>query len=170
MKRITVGPIGWFLATFVLFGCLCASAGAETGRRALQGLKGVYVSVEKLEADIERDGLTRTALEQDAISALRRGGIKVLTREEWMKEPGNPNLHLNANILKLRETGEYIYAISIALRENVYLTREAIEIPEASSWSKGGVIGITGNLQKIRNSVKAEVEAFVNACRSQNPR
>jgi len=72
--------------------------------------------------------------------------------------------------VKLRETREYIYAIHIALRENVYLTREAIEIWGATSWSKGGVVGITGSLEKIRNSAKAEVEAFVAAYRSQNPR
>ncbi|MBW1816497.1 MAG: hypothetical protein JRJ60_04990, partial [Deltaproteobacteria bacterium] len=139
---------------------LAASASAESGRRALRGLKGVSVVVEKLDPAVEKDGLTRDVLRKDTISALRRAGIRVFSRKEWLKASGNPQVYVNANVLKLAETGEYIYTIHIALKENVYLLREPIEIWGATTWTKGGTVGITGRLEKIRTAVKRQVAAF----------
>ena len=107
---------------------------------------------------------------KDALALLQKAGIQIYGKDEWLRIPGNPHVYINANVLKLKETKEYIYTITIALKENVYLLREPIEIWGASTWSKGGVVGITGRLEKIRNSVKSEVEAFIGAVKSQNPR
>jgi hypothetical protein len=40
----------------------------------------------------------------------------------------------------------------------------------AATWSSANIIGITGNLTKIRTSIKHQVATFIEAYRSVNPR
>ena len=54
--------------------------GKET-RKTLVGLSGVYVLVETIEDDVERDGLSRAQIQTDMELKLREAGIPVLTEE-----------------------------------------------------------------------------------------
>jgi hypothetical protein len=67
-------------------------------RDSLRGLQGVNVIVESLTAEAEQLGLTREALQIDTELQLRQYGIKVLTREEWVKTPGSPFLYVNVTV------------------------------------------------------------------------
>jgi hypothetical protein len=143
---------------------------AKYNRASLRGVEAVYVKVEGLTPEIEKDGLTETLIRRDVESRLRTAGIRILSKEKWFDVTGSPHLYLNVNCLKLRETKEYIYSIRIAFRQNVYPEREPILILGATTWSAGGIVGITYRFDKIRTSVKGRVDEFIRAYLSVNPK
>ena len=101
---------------------------------------------------------------------LQRSGIGILTRGQWLTEPGNPFLYVHANVFKLSESREYIYAVRVSLKQTVYPVREPIELIGAATWSVGGSIGITPSLEKIRTAIQEQVDRFVAAYRAVNPK
>ena len=137
-------------------------------RESLRGLKGVYVSVEKIDRDVERDGLDSTGIAAEVEQRLRTAGINVLSKAQWRDATGSPYLYINANILKLKETAEYIYSLNVQFRQNIYTTREPAEIIAASTWSLGGIVGITHNLETIKELVKEQTDRFIDAYFSVN--
>jgi len=143
---------------------------SQISRESLRDLKGIYVSVEKLAPEIGKDGLTGNSIGRDVESMLRKAKIKTLSKAEWFDATGSPYLYVNANVLKLPSTKEYIYSVNIAFKQNVYPVREAVEILGAATWSVGGIIGITPSLDKIRASIREQVDKFIKAYLSVNPR
>ena len=137
---------------------------------SMRDLKGIYVSIERLASEIRNDGLTENVIRKDAELMLRKAGIKVFSKNEWLDVEGSPCLYVNANVLKLLATREYIYSVNISLKQTVYPIRKPIEISGAATWSIGGTIGITPDLKKIRASVKEQVEEFIKAYLSVNPK
>jgi len=161
-----------FLITIILCQLSVASFlfASETNisRLSLRGLKGVYVKVEKIDSEIEKDGLTKNRIRKDVELKLRKAGIKTLSRDKWLIATGSPYLYVNVNVMKLRASKEYIYSVNIALRQNVYPVREPIEVIGATTWSIGGIVGITYNLNKIRSSVKGQIDKFIKTYLSVN--
>ena len=70
-------------------------------QESFRGLQGIYVSAERLDPRIEKDGLTDDQIRTDVVSQLRLAGIKVLSKKEWFDTEGSPYLYVNVNILKL---------------------------------------------------------------------
>jgi hypothetical protein len=130
----------------------------------------VYISVERVDPEVQRDGLTEKEIETLVRTRLQTNGIGILNRGQWLAEPGNPFLYVHANVFKLSESNEYIYAVRASLKQTVYPVREPIEIIGAATWSAGGSIGITPSLEKIRASIQDQVDRFVAAYRAVNPR
>jgi hypothetical protein len=143
-------------------------AAVDAGRQSLKGVKGVFITVEPLAPEIERDGLTQRLIRKSVEVRLRRAGIKVLSKVEWFEEGGHPLLYVNAHVLRLAESKEYIYAINVAVKQNVYLTREPIQIPSAATWWPGSVAGITPKLSAVRDAINKQVDAFIQAYYSVN--
>lgn len=156
--------------TMVYLSSFAMASDAKYNRASLRGLEGVYVKVEGLAPEIEKDGLTETLIRRDVESKLRMAGIRMLSKEKWFDVMGSPHLYVNINCLKLRETKEYIYSIRIAFRQNAYPEREPILILGATTWSVGGIIGITHRLDKIRASLKSRFDEFIKAYLSVNPK
>ncbi len=172
MNRMAYG-VSW--ATLLLLLPLlhpCPAYGADNHmtRQSIRGHRGIYVWVVDLDPRIEKDGLTESLIRADVILKLKRAGIRVLSKEKWFDVVGNPYLYVNANILKLPETKEYIYCIRVSFKQTVYLLKEPIEILGADTWSTGGRIGITPDLRKIRNSINELVDRFISAYLSVNPK
>ena len=143
---------------------------AKYNRESLRGIKRFYVSVENLDPVIEKSGLTKKSIGKDVESWLRKAGIKTFTKKECFDIKGNPYYYVNINVLKLHATKEYIYSIHTSFKQNVYSVREPITIIGAATWSTGNTIGITGNLNKIRTSIKAQVDQFIGAYFAVNPK
>lgn len=139
-------------------------------RESLRGLKGIYISIENLTPEIQKEGLTKDHIQRDVELMLRTAGIKILSKEEWFDAEGSPSLYVNANILKLSATREYVYSVNISLKQTVYPIRKPMEITGAATWSVGGIVGITPDLGKIRASVKEQVDEFIKAYFSVNPK
>ena len=130
-------------------------------RQSFLGLKGLFISVEKIDPEVEKDGLDRDQLTEHLAQKLRQAGIDVLSKEMWFDEKGSPFLYVNANILKLKTTKEYVYSLRIALRQDVYSAREPLAILGAATWDPGGIVGITTNLDKIRQAILKQVDRFI---------
>jgi hypothetical protein len=118
--------------------------------------------------EIERAGFTKDQIQTDAELKLRMAGIKVLSREERLKEPGMPFLYVNASVV-LRSSPSFVYHIEIYLGQKVILVRDVKTVSVGYTWSTGSV-GITPNPQYIRDKIKDLVDIFINAYLSVNPK
>jgi hypothetical protein len=136
-----------------------ASAGGAT--QSLRGIQGVYISVDDLDHEVEKDGLSSQQLRMETAEQVQKAGIRVFSREEWFNTIGAPSLSINLHVLKLEETKEYIYSIHIGLKQDVYLVREPIPASGATTWSLGTVTGITYDLEKIRTSLRDRIAHFI---------
>lgn len=139
------------------------AADTENTRDSLRGLAGVYVAVETLEKQIIQAGLTQERIRREVVLQLQGAGIRTLSRKEWQDAAGSPFLYVNAHVLRLQETPEYIYSVAVAFKQNVYPVREPIQIIGAATWSTGTITGITGRLDNIRAAVASRVDRFVAA-------
>jgi hypothetical protein len=142
------------------------SIAAEAFRATLAGLEGVHVEVEPVNADAERDGLTRGALRADAESALREAGMAVYTQGAVLVEvPGMPVLHVD--VMTIHLDGRYAYSVRLELWQVVRLMRAPGIAALALTWSAPQVIGTVAaeRVAEVREIVRAEVTAFVQECR-----
>lgn len=133
-------------------------------RAILRGLQGCRVIVEDLDPEIERDGLTKEQLQTDTELKLRMAGIKVLSREEL-----GPFFYLNVQVMKLLSSRDYIYHISVCLKEHVLPVRNG-DIIWGATWQGSGFFGITHNLTDIRQCAKDMVDIFINDYLAANPK
>jgi hypothetical protein len=165
-------PYPFFLVT--LLGLFTVSTPSSFGgdprfnRSSLKDIGSFYVSVERLASDIEQEGLTQKSIQDSVEKQLRRAGIKPLPKEEAFDVPGSPYLYVNSHVLKLAATKEYIYSIRVSFHQNVYSVRDPMIIVGAATWSSANVIGITGNVTKIRTAIKNQVATFIEAYRFVN--
>ena len=146
----------------------------EGERKSLQGLKGMFVLVEHIEPEAEKDGVRASELKARVELNLRLAGIKVLTEEELYRSPGQPYLYVRITYRKLMTNIPIGAAIDIELqlRQNVFLERDAaIDLP-ASTWQGGMLVtaGI-GDLTKVlQNSIDHLTEQFISDYRPVNPK
>ena len=160
--------VGVVLA-FTLTTYLAWAVDNQSSQETLVGLKGVKVVIEPLTPEIESEGLKEAQIQNDIESKLGNVGIKVLTLVERLREKGRPSLYVNTSIFKSKR-GFYIYDIDIELNQKVILVRNP-NIGEVfgSTWSTS-VIGITPNLNEVRNDIKELMEDFLKAWLSVNPK
>jgi hypothetical protein len=160
--------IGIVASVFTLISGNAYAFSSEVGTNTLKGLKGVYVGIEDISEEVIKDGLTVDSIRTDVELKLRLAGIPVLSKEAWAKEPGLPYLDVSVNVGK-PEQGGYIYNIIVALRQGVFLERSPDISAQAETWFVGGV-GLTPDLRDIRHVTKDEVDKFINAYLSVNPK
>lgn len=151
-----------FALVFLNFGSNVFAQDDEETRLTLRGFQGVHVVVEQLSPTIEKDGLSTNQLQKDTESKLQTAGIKVLSKEEFLKTAGKPYLYVSVNISVLRtQITRYIFYIRVEFNQDVSLVRSPMVVP-AATWSVGGW-GIDFSLENIRDVVKDQVDKFVSA-------
>lgn len=159
----------WRFCFFVIIGLggwVYAQDELQT-RATLAGLEGVYIYVEELRPEIEADGLTRRALEEDAKRELEEGRVPLLSQDQ--EAAGRPYLYIYLHVFRLpTETRRYIFYIRVELNQQVTLERNPRIRGPAVTWSDGGV-GLDFSLENIRDIVKKQVRKFVHAYREANP-
>ncbi len=165
-------PLVLIIAVICLSGLPFSASGAdnEVTRQSLRRVPGIYVSVERLDPEIRKHVLTEALLKKKVETRLRRAGIKVISKEEWYGLEGNPYLYINVHVLRTPAAQEYIYSVYIAFRQDVYPVREPIEIPGGTTWTTGGIVGLTYKPESIFASVKQQVDTFIAAYLSVNPK
>jgi len=147
----------------------------EYARSTLQGLPGVYVAVEALDPDIQKDGLTKATLRADAELRLRMAGIKVLSREEWAKTQGGPVCYVDVSVVKdvgltdVLDFDLYAFEVSVELHQDVALVRDMAVKVLSPTWSTS-YVGFTNTLPRIRTKVTQLVQRFINAYQTVNPK
>jgi len=129
-------------------------------KELLRGLSGMYVTVEDLRADAERDGLRRSAIQTDVELRLRTHRIKVITREEAIATPSFQNLYILVNTGKVGDI--YTYSINMSVIQLVTLWNGNTTF--APTWKTIGRIGMVGssNLPTLREEVRDLVDQFIN--------
>ena len=144
----------------------------KSNRATLRGLSGVGVLVEQLASEVEKEGLIKNQLQTEVELKLRMAGIKVLTREEALKTPGEPYLYVNINVNTAKtESDIYPYSIDLLLMQKVSLLRDPKQTTYAVTWSTGGVGSIEKSiLRQLRNSVEEMVGLFIKAYQAENPK
>src|SRR5438093_397093 len=91
----------------------------EYTRKTLVGLTGVYVSVEHIPDEMQRDGLDTTQIQTDVELKLRQAGITVLTRQEWLSTAAAPLLYFN--VQAITNSNLYAFSVDVQLRQRVTL-------------------------------------------------
>ncbi len=167
----------WLVVTMaILFLVQWASPGfgidSKANRATLKGLGGVAVLVENLPAEVEKEGLVRSRLQTEAELKLKMAGIKVLTKEESLKTPGEPYLYISINLnMAKTESDVYPYGIDLLLIQKVSLVRDPNQTAYAVTWSTGGVGSIAKPIvNQLENNVEDILDVFVKAYLSENPK
>ena len=98
MKRKILMLMGFLLIVMV------PVAHATGDRDNLKGLKGVFLVIDPVSADLEKRGVTRDQLQTRLVEKLRQAGIGILSVKEASRTPGQPILQLKVASVK-RTTG-----------------------------------------------------------------
>jgi hypothetical protein len=139
-------------------------------RPTLRGIQGIFVQVEPLDPQIQKDGLTMDQIQADTELKLKSAGINVLTEEEFLKLRGHPYLDVSVNISALKtQITRYLFYIRIELNQEVVLVRAPDKKVSTVTWSTGGW-GIDFSLDNIRQTVKTQVDKFINVYLAENPK
>jgi hypothetical protein len=158
------------LAVFVISDPYAHAQDDETTRPTLRGLQGIFVYVEPLNPQIEQSGLIKSQIQTDTESQLKSAGIRVLTKEDFLKGSGHPYLYVNVNISMLKtQITRYLFYIRIELNQEVLLVRAPHTKVSTVTWSAGGW-GIDFSLDNIRQTVKTQVDKFISAYFTENPK
>jgi len=145
---------------------------SEVTRKTLTGLKGIYVTVENLQPNIEkyasRFSLTRDQIHRDVEQKLKSADIKIFTRDEWLRTTGRPMLYVNVNT---HEYEKYWYSYTIKLELQQIVMPEAN--PKIKAFATTWSIDMTGSanigtLGTIRSNVVLLVDRFIDAYSSVN--
>lgn len=146
----------------------------EFTRSTLKGVQGMGIFIENVNPDIEKDGLTRDQIRKDVERTLQTAGINILSEEERSQEIGSPYLYVNVHMIKMSEEEYYICNIYVGFRQDATLVRnpdvttESVSfIPSVATWSIG-TLGISSELNDIQDSIKEQIDKFIDAYRSVN--
>jgi hypothetical protein len=168
VNNISVSRI--FLAVFLwllMAGSAAFAVDSATTQETLKGLQGMYVIVEEMQPNIQKyavkPGLTKEQLQKDIELRLKEIGIKVLSRDEWMKTPGKPVLYVSVNTHEA-ERFWYAYDIKIELQQIVKMEANPKVNTLAATWSLN-MTGITniGSLNIIKGDVEVLLARFQQA-------
>ena len=130
-------------------------------QKALGGLKGLYVSVDDIQPEVKRLGITKDQIKTDVELRLRKAGVKVLTEKECTATPGSPFLYVNVNTNIVPTSAIFSYAISVGLKEAVMLNRDMGV--SATIWERTVVGNIEkSKISKIRETIGDGVDIFLN--------
>ena len=154
----------------ILFETPLFAINGKSNLATLRGLQGIGVLVEQLLPEVENEGLRRNQIQAEVESKLRMAGIKVLTKEECAKTPGEPYLYINLNInITKTESDIYPYTIDVILIQKVSLLRDPQKNTYATTWSTGGIGSINKQiLGQLRESVIDVVDVFIHAFLTEN--
>jgi len=138
----------------------------------MAGLKSMFITVENLQPNIEkyasRFNLTKEQIQKDVEQKLNNAGIRILTRDEWLKTVGRPMLYVNVNTHEYAKYW-YSYTIGIDLQQIVMLETNPKIKTFATTWSidMTGIANI-GTLDNIRSNIALLIDRFINAYCSVN--
>jgi len=145
---------------------------ATMGRDNLMGLRGIFVTVEEVRPDLEKDGVTQAQLQTRVELKLRQAGIRVLTQDEWFKALAFPRLYLRITSVHDRSDPFYAAFVSLQFMEVVKLTHDRL-MPSANAiiWEQGRVLIVgTARLRTIYDTVDDLMDEFINDYLAANPK
>ena len=136
-------------------------------RDVLKGLKGVYVIVADMKPEAEKTGLTKEIIQRDAETQLRRAGIKILSKDEWSKEPAGQFLSIGVDAF-VGPQGLITGQTSVSISEKVILLRSP-EIVFAETWAAKSIFQNSQPIM-VRYNIKDKVDNFIDDYLAVNPK
>ena len=135
----------------------------EAKRDTLRDLMGIEVVVESF----EHNGLSSGDLQAAVEAQLESAGIRILTAEERLNQPGNPYLYVRLSLLRAESV--YSFTLEISVNQTVSLTRHPTITTFAPTWSVYAV-GAMSPLDSavLHATVKDYVQRFIDAYRAAN--
>ncbi len=138
-------------------------------QKALVGLKGLKVINPTIEPELERLGLSRDQIKTDVESRLGKAGVRILTREEWVKTPGRAGFSVEIICSNIPETGIFVYGINMNLFEEVTVARGFSAV--GSIWNLGTAGGVEKTkIGQVREVLGDLVDKFINDYLAANPK
>lgn len=126
---------------------------------ALKGLKTVNIEIERLDKNVQEDGLTESAIQTQVELHLRSAGITISASPAV--------LHVEVGTLKL-SNGGYVYDINMRLTEVVQIRNKYIL---ASTWSAGSYgYRSASDIAAITTYISNNVDEFANEWLRDNPK
>lgn len=141
-------------------------------RSSLRDLPGISVLVQGLNPELEGEGLTKEQIRSDVESKLRMSKIGLLSKEQYSKSSVAPFLHVVPAVLrvKLGTTSLYAYTVIVRLSQRVHLVRNPEIETSAFTWTSEGTYGVVRTIDDVRIKIADEVDRFVSAYISVNPK
>lgn len=127
---------------------------------AVTEIKDLYVAVEPLLADLEKEGLTRETIRRELSSAIEMAGVRSLAEEVWQKMPDRPTLNAMIDAIKVAE-GKYQYNVMIEVTKREPLDPGGYGTKYKTFWSSSGMG--QGDLSDIRARISREMGIFLKA-------
>jgi hypothetical protein len=137
-------------------------------RASLQGLTGVYVSVQPPDIVYGENALTTDTIKADTVLALKSAGIPVLSHQQWADTKGGPVCYVDVDIIHdivmndILNANMYAYVITVELNQDVLLLREPTIQTLSPTWSIS-YLGVTNALPRIREKIQELIDQFIEA-------
>jgi hypothetical protein len=132
-----------------------------TGRDTLRSLPGVEVLVEKTSPELERLGLTASALRRDLEARLRAGNVTIYAGQTDNPSVAKPYLYLILDPLEL-PGGRLAVAIQLHLRQTLESKVTGSQIVNAMTWDQHTLVAFTpSETSEVRTAIRDMVDAFV---------
>lgn len=147
-----------------------ASEGVYTDK-PLTRLKGVWVCIERIDSDAQKDGLDPDQIKVEVELRLRKAGITVFDKINSDGNESRAALDVVINTLK-RDDGSYALSPHLDLTETVSLLRPTRCLASATTWTTGnfGTVGANNMAVTLRQIVGDQVDKFANDYLAQNPK
>jgi len=155
---------------FVFITSLGFAIDFEDSRETLRGVKAIYVLIE-MSPELQDIVISKRMLQTDAELKLRLAGIKVSSEKECLGDVNCARLYLNINGGFIDEN-IFIFNISTEIGQGVFLIRDNKILAVAETWSVS-TVGYSGSLKRqtfIKETCKNQVDQFINAYLSVNPK
>jgi len=134
----------------VVMGKAGESAGAQ------KGIAAVYLIVPDLSYDAKALGLDRETIETDVQLQLRLAGVRVLSEQQSLSNPGNPYLYVDVSVAGCAA------AIAVELRQNARLERNGKRAMAVTTWS-AMFLETNPTAKNLRGLVKDQIDQFLKA-------
>ncbi len=163
MKKLSVV----LCAVVLVFGLGVAAhafSNNQYSRETLRGLRSSRIFVKVVDYDGKSIEPLKSAITEDLENRLRTGGIHI-------DRSSNNSIQLFLSIIEVPKASEnFIYVVEIAVfQEGQLMRNERAGIHDVCTWSSG-YHGLRHSMTKIRDNVKEQIDVFINAHNSVNPR
>jgi hypothetical protein len=143
-----------------LFLAVLPCGGGEQTRLSYSSLRGapeIYVGVEYLNSDLQREGLDQNVLKDDVVSRLRRAHIPLAK---------HPAACLCVNLTAVRVLGAdtWAYALDVSFEQGMKLLRDETIQSSGRTWHAGtalGVVPASDLSSTIRKKIGNKIDAFI---------
>ena len=158
IPTIVIVVTGWLAAVTQV----SAQTFVPTGRETLRGLPGIELQLEAFEPEIERDGLTRAAVQAEIARQLRDAGIIVYASQGANPSDAKAYLYVLVNSVKIPGQDQYAIGLQVDLRQTLRSLVTPINVVDAMTWNQADVIvARTGDLPRVREVIRGYVDRFI---------